>query len=159
MKRTNYLSVIAAVLVICTLFIPSNVNATQSLPTTKDIIRLENGDYLETTITSSPAVKSYRAARSKIKDITKTKTTSYKNSAGAVMWSVSITATFYYDGTSATCVSCSHSASAPGKSWSIKSVSSSKSGNSATAVATATHSTADFTQSVTISCNRNGVVY
>lgn len=54
MKKTNYLSIIVAVLVICTLFIPSNVNATQSIPTTKDIIRLENGDYLETTITSSP---------------------------------------------------------------------------------------------------------
>ena len=30
MKKTNYLSIIVAVLVICTLFIPSNVNAVYS---------------------------------------------------------------------------------------------------------------------------------
>ena len=93
-------------------------------------------------------------------NITKTKTTYMRNSSGTVLWSVSITATFTYDGTR--CISCSPSATAPATTWSIKSISSSKNGNSATAYATATHSSPssskDFTQSVTISCSKNGTI-
>ena len=92
----------------------------------------------------------------------KTKTTYMRDSSGTVLWSVSITATFTYDGTTSRCISCSPSANAPATTWSIKSISSSKSGNSATAYATATHtspsSSKDFTQSVTISCSKNGTV-
>ena len=95
-------------------------------------------------------------------NITKTKTTYMRNSSGTVLWSVSITATFTYDGTTSRCISCSPSATAPATTWSIKSISSSKNGNSATAYATATHSSPssskDFTQSVTISCSKNGTI-
>lgn len=96
------------------------------------------------------------------KTITKTKTCKIRSKNGTVLWSVSIKATFTYNGTTSKCISYSHSASAPAKSWSIKSVSSSKKGNSATAVGVAIHfdnvGSKDFRQSITIKCNKNGVV-
>ena len=95
--------------------------------------------------------------------ITKKKTTQFKNSSGTVLWSVSITATFTYDGSTSKCTSCTPSAKAYASTWSIRSVTSSKSGNSATATAVArqtdaTGNTYDYTKSVTIKCSATGVV-
>ena len=127
-----------------------------------ETVPLENGDYLETTILDAPTIPSGVSFFSTAKTITKTKITKYKNKSGSVLWSVSIRATFTYNGSTAKCTSCSHSTTCPAKTWKIKSVSSSKSGNSATAKATATHSynniSRDFTKSVTISCSKNGTV-
>jgi len=123
---------------------------------------LDNGDYVETVISDVPTDNATISVFSTTKTITKTKTTYYKNSSGAVMWYIRITATFTYNGSTSKCTSCSHSASAPGTYWSIKSVSSSKSGNSATAKAVATYKTGlithDYSASVTIKCSANGTV-
>lgn len=86
-----------------------------------------------------------------------------KDSSGNTLWSVSITATFTYDGTSATCTSRTPSAKSYASSWTIKGVTSSKNGNSATATAVAAHtdangSTQNITKSVTITCSATGVV-
>lgn len=123
---------------------------------------LDNGYYFETVIEDekSPMLSEARATT---KYITKTKTTQFKNSSGDVLWSVSIKATFSYDGTTAKCTSCTPSASSFASTWTIKSVTSSKSGNSATAKAVATHTgpsgaTQDITKSVTIKCSATGVV-
>ena len=126
-----------------------------------EITLLENGDYLETVIVDEPAMSSRISTLYATKTITKTKTTRYKNQAGDILWSVSIHATFSYNGSTSKCTSCSHSTTCPAKTWKIKSVSSSKSGNSATATATATHTdliSEDFTKSVTITCSKNGTV-
>lgn len=127
---------------------------------------LDNGDYIETVISSELSLPDNIlniSTLSTSKTTTKTKTTYYKNSFGSVMWSVSIKATFTYNGSTSKCTRCSHSTTAPGKSWSIKSSSSSKSGNKATAKATATHTDSDgsknnITKSVTISCSPSGKV-
>lgn len=79
------------------------------------------------------------------------------------MWSVSIKATFTYNGSTSKCTSCSHSTTAPGKTWSIKSCTSSKSGNKATAKAVATQTGSDgskynISRTVTISCSKNGKI-
>ncbi len=123
---------------------------------------LDNGYYYETIIEDDegPAIVAPKATT---KYITKTKTTQLKNSAGEVLWSVSIKATFSYNGTTSKCTSCTPSATAYASSWSIKRVTSNKSGNSATATAIATHTatsgnTADTTKSVTITCSPTGVV-
>lgn len=138
----------------------TNVSAATSIDS--DIELLDNGCYIETIITDVPSTNSSISTLATTKTITKTKTTYYKNSSGTVLWSVSITATFTYNGTTSKCTSCSHSASAPAASWSIKSCTSSKSGNSATAKAVAVHSNAgasqSFTKSVTIKCSANGTV-
>jgi hypothetical protein len=127
------------------------VNNTQT-----QIEYLENGDYIETIITSNNSLIS-TASTSK----TASKTSYYKNSSGDVMWSVTIKGTFSYNGTTSTCTSCSHSTTSPGSAWSIKSSSSSRSGNSATAKATATYTnmiSTDYSMSVTIKCSANGTI-
>lgn len=126
-----------------------------------EITTLENGDYLETTISDVPISSTKISLFSTTKSITKTKTVKYKSQDGTTLWYVAIKATFSYNGSTSKCTSCTPSAAAPASTWSIKSLSSSKSGNSATATAIATHSgiiSKDFTKSVTISCDKNGMV-
>lgn len=131
-----------------------------------EIELLDNGDYIETVISTDESLADSILNVSTLattKTITKTKTSYYKNAAGSVMWSVSIKGTFTYNGSTSKCTKCSHSTTAPGKSWSIKSCTSSKSGNKATAKAVATHksssgATANYTKSVTITCSAKGVV-
>ena len=127
------------------------------------IENLANGDYYETIIETNDETSNEATPLATTKYITKTKTTYYKNSSGAVLWSVSIKATFSYNGSTSKCTSCSHSTTAPGELWSISSSSSSKTGNSATATATAVYkplsgSSQTFTKSVTIQCSAAGVV-
>lgn len=118
-----------------------------------------NDYYLETVITDANPTFSFSTLQSNSHTITKTKTTNIKNTKGTVLWSVSITATFTYDGSTSRCISCSPSAETYSSSWTIQSTSSSKSGNSATAIATANYaSLKNYTQSVTISCSKNGTV-
>ena len=118
-----------------------------------------NDYYLETVITDANPTFSFSTLQSNSHTITKTKTTNIKNTNGAILWSVSITATFTYDGSTSRCISCSPSAETYSSSWTIQSTSSSKSGNSATAIATANYaSLKNYTQNVTISCNKNGTV-
>lgn len=144
-------------------------NQAESITSTVDSIStetLDNGDYIETVISSETSLSDSVlniSTLSTSKTITKTKTTYYKNSSGTVMWSVSIKATFTYNGSTSKCTSCSHSTTAPSKTCSIKSCTSSKSGNKATAKAVATHTDSDgskydINRTVTISCSANGKV-
>lgn len=136
--------------------------AASTVPTQTEIVLLEDGEYLETTIIYTPTNSSNISISSTTKSVTKTKTTYYKNKNGDILWSVSITATFTYDGNTSKCISCSHSTTCPSSTWTIKSVSSSRTGNSATATAIATHTfnniSENYTKSVTISCDKNGIV-
>lgn len=139
--------------------IPITVLAQHNNTTQISIEYLENGYYYETIISTDKNV----LPASTTKYITKTKTTNLKNQAGVTQWSVSIKATFSYDGNSAKCTSCTPSAKAYGSTWAIKSVTSSKSGNSATATAKATQTgptgaSQTYTKSVTIKCSATGVV-
>lgn len=157
-------SIIAILLVfnLLILSVPIPVNAQSAGNPQTSVEYLDNGYYYETIITDDKA-ESYIAPFATSKSITKTKTTKYKNASGDVMWSVSIKATFSYDGTTSKCTSCTPSAKAYGTTWSIKSVTSSKSGNSATATAKAAHTSSSgasqtYTKSVTIKCSATGVV-
>lgn len=123
---------------------------------------LDNGDYLETVITETPAFSGI-STTSTTNTTTKTKTTYYKNSSGTVLWSAYIKATFSYNGSTAKCTSCSHGSSIKDSQWSISSISSSKSGNKATTNVTAKRTltsgaTQTIDRSVTIQCSADGVV-
>lgn len=158
MRKTVSLGVIIS-LISCLLF-----SVTASATTVNDynitIEYLDNGDYIETIISDDETDS--EISLFSIKSITKTKTSYYKNSSGTVLWSVAIKATFSYNGKSATCTSCSHITTAPANNWSIRSASHSKSGNTATAKATATYKKSsgysDYSRSVTIKCSPTGVV-
>lgn len=152
------------VLALC-FFFPASTTMVQAacvVPSSKETVVLANGDYLETVIMDVPTISSGISTFSTTRSITKTKTTRYKNANGVTLWSVSIRASFTYNGSSSRCTSCSHSTTCPSPAWRIKSVSSSRNGNSATAVATATHfdnnASRNFTRSVTIYCSSNGTV-
>lgn len=158
MKKIITITLIIA-LIGCNTFLSIPVSAATDNPEST-IEYLDNGDYIETVITddtSNSGISLYSTNTT-----TKTKTKYYKNSSGTVLWSVSIKATFSYDGSTSKCTSCSHSTTSPASDWSIKSASHSKSGNTATAKATATQKTStgstDFTRSVTIKCSATGVV-
>ena len=122
--------------------------------------QLENGDYIKTVIHYDTTPTSEGTPMRST--ITGTKTSSYLNSNDEVMWEVSVTGTFSYNGSSSSCTSCSHSATAYGSTWSIKRSGSFKSGNTATAYATATHTilnvSYDHTFSVDLSCSANGTL-
>lgn len=155
-KFSTILTIIALILILC---IPTNALAINNTDTKIIIENLENGDYIETVIesNSNPGILPMVS-----NTITKTKTKNYKNSSGTILWSVSVTGTFTYNGTTSTCTNCSKKTTSPGANWSIKSSSVSKSGNSATAKATATYKTAtltkDYSMSVTIKCSTNGKI-
>lgn len=162
MKKITTFLLAAALIVITSCSFATTAEASSYASPNAEIILLEHGDYLETTISDVPTPFSGFSVFSTASTVTKKKTTYYKDKNGTILWSVAITATFTYDGTTSKCTSCSHSTTCPSPTWKIKSASSSKSGNSATATATATHfigaASDDFTKSVTITCSKNGIV-
>lgn len=92
------------------------------------------------------------------------KTASVKNSSGQVLWSVSVIGTFTYNGTSSTCTKSTVEAVSNDKNWTITNKSSSKTGNKATAKATATMTLPTGTVgskdlSVTLTCDAKGNCY
>ena len=116
----------------------------------KEIIKLDNGYYLETIIEETSMA---RAANQK--------TANYKNAQGAIMFSVTVTGTFTYTGSSSTCTKSVAEASSKNTNWKISSKSASKSGNKATAKAIAKRyvdGVAVETQNctVTLTCSSNG---
>ena len=120
----------------------------------KEIIQLDNGYYLETIIEETPTT---RASNQK----TAKKTGNYKNAQRTTMFSVTVTGTFTYTGSSSTCTKSIASATSKNANWKISSKSASKSGNKATAKATAKRyvdGTAVETQNctVTLTCSSNG---
>ncbi|MBE5938284.1 MAG: hypothetical protein E7265_09685 [Lachnospiraceae bacterium] len=122
-----------------------------------------NGAYIETYISiPSATITSGMKAFSSNNTITRTKTSYYKNSAGTILWSIAIEATFTYDGTTAKCTYCTYKTACYSSSWKIKYASCSKSKNTATATVTATHyinnTSNDITQNVKITCNKNGII-
>lgn len=161
MKRT--LTLILAVVMLATMFIiPVNAANEKDLViggTNVEIEYLENGDYIVTYIETSSII--VPDASTQATTVTKTKTKNYLNSAGDVMWCIKVQGTFTYDGSTSKCTNAAHKAASYAASWSIVSASSSKSGNTATAKATARHTAGagynDYTKSVTLTCSKTGV--
>ncbi len=89
--------------------------------------------YYEETIEIINTIPSSRTTNT----ITGRKTKSMKNSAGAVLWYVSVTGTFTYTGSKSQCTSATVTAKSNNKYWKIISKSSSKNTNNATATARA----------------------
>lgn len=159
MKKITSIFLVFVLAMLTIGIIPANAATEQQDSTYSVIEKISEDYYIETVIEDVP---SSFAVNSTTSTVTKTKTTYGKNSSGEVMWSVSITATFTYNGSTSTCTSCTPSASAPGSCWAVKSLSSTRGSNSATAYALLTYSNGslsqDYSVSVTISCDANGVV-
>lgn len=137
----------------CTVFCFSAGATEENKVTT--ITKLDNGDYIETIIT-------YFDTNERAATRSGSKTSNYKDGSGTIMWSVTVYGSYTYNGTTSSCTSVSHSTSSPGTGWSIKSSSSHKSGNCATATATATLkkgiASQDFTNTVNLYCSPYGIL-
>lgn len=146
--------IIASILVLITICFSAfcaPVNAETLTDTKVTVETLANGDYIETIIVENTLTRSTKTA---------TKTTNYKNSAGTVMWYVSVTGRFSYNELTCICLSYSHNAKSNASAWKILSSSSSSYVNTATATATARFTTgsttSDYTRSVTLTCDNYG---
>ena len=149
-RITSAILVITALL--SALVITAAAQETSSRVISTEIEILPNGDSIETELITYTELGGAKATKSG------QKTKSYKNSSGAVMWSVTVYGTFSYTGSSATCTSASRSTTCPGSGWTIVSSSASKSGNTATAKATAGYNNSNFSLTVSLKCSANGTL-
>ena len=132
------------------LILPTNINA---LEENYNTTYYENGYYYEISISVTNSVA--RSAKEG------SKTIYCKNLAGKTMWSLTVKGTFTYNGSTSSCTSASASTSITDATWKITNKSSSKSGNTAKATATAIcylngNPINSQTKTVTLKCNANG---
>ena len=119
---------------------------------------LEDGSCFITTITVVEENSAY-ATNTK----TFTKTVSYKDEDGIVCWKATLTATFRYTGSSATCTESDVTYTVSNSKWKITSATASKSGNIATADVTAKRYTLGIpvetlNRTITMTCSANGTI-
>lgn len=153
MKRAFLVLLILTMICCSVLCTPVSASTLTESKTT--IEYLENGDYIETIITweTSPTRASKKAS----------KTANYKGSGDTTLWSITVTGTFTYNGSTSSCTACSHSSQSYNSLWTINSVSSSRSGNTATATGTATLqlplvAPKTYSMSVKLTCSANGTL-
>lgn len=132
------------------LILPTNINA---LEENYNTTYYENGYYYEISISVTNSV-----ARSSKEG---SKTIYCKNSAGKTMWSLTVKGTFTYNGSTSSCTSASASTSIIDATWKITNKSSSKSGNTAKATATAIcylngNPINSATKTVSLKCSASG---
>ena len=109
----------------------SNVNALDYIDTYTYIEEeFDDGSYIEVTVEQSNVL-------TRASSITGKKTASYKGSSGTIYWSVTVTGTFTYNGTTASCTKSSVSTKNNSVSWKLSNAKSSKSGATALASVTA----------------------
>jgi hypothetical protein len=124
MKKLGYY---IAVVILLLGILPYQASASP-ITESEEIIRLENGDY----ITVEFVVIDSRAASTK----TGQKSYVYKNNNGTEQWRATLSGTFTYTGTTATCTSSGCTTSVSNSAWYEVSRSAGKSGSSATAEVT-----------------------
>jgi len=95
--------------------------------------------------------------------ITKKKTATYKGSDGTALWSVTVTGTFNYNGTTSSCTSSSVETKSYVSNWKLSNKKASKSGATASASVTAKlyHSNGTtvlrtINKTVKLTCDKNG---
>lgn len=72
------------------------------------------------------------------------------------MWSISVTGTFSYNGSSCTCTKATVSTTKPSSMWSLSNKKASKSGNKAIASVTGHAPGVTVTRTVTLTCSPSG---
>lgn len=146
----RFISILLIFILVCSLPIhtfAANTNETES------IIYLKDGSYITITVEELGV----RASGTK----TGKKNLTYTASDGTVCWQATLTGTFTYTGTSATCTASSCSITIYESNWYTVSKSATKSGNIATATITMGRKFLGVTISkdtydITLSCDKNG---
>lgn len=149
------IATLVAFVLILSMFPIQIANASQE-PELLEIIRYEDGSYLEITLEAAPQT---RASGS----LTKTKNYTFTNSNGVAEWKISLTGSFTYTGTTSTCTAASCNVTIYQSNWSAASKSASKSGNTAYGTARILRkylgvTVSDKTYNLTLTCDKNGNV-
>lgn len=146
---------IISLLTLSFLINPINCFAYEKTAVTKEY--LDDGIYVETYILDSE-VSDYAT-----NSITKTKVSDYKNSKGTLIYRLTVTGTFTYNGTNARCTASSVSSTTYVSDWKVVTKSASKSGNKATANAIFSqylngHLIQTKNPTITLTCSATGVL-
>lgn len=147
------LKAIIFLLIICMMSF-SNVKALENTNTYIEET-FDDGSYIEIVIDEGNT-----NART---SITKKKTATYKGSDGTAYWSVTVTGTFNYNGTTSSCTSSSVSTANYSSTWKLSNKKASKSGATASASVTAKQYHSNGTtvlktinKTVKLTCDKNG---
>ena len=135
-----------------------SINACASYDNTTTVEYFEDGSCIETTIVVKEYISTYATQVKKV-----AKSISYKDEDGIVCWKATLTATFRYTGSSATCTESDVTYTVSNSKWKITSATASKSGNTATADVTAKRYTLGIpvetlNRTITMTCSANGTV-
>lgn len=153
MKRISAL--ILTVLMIFSIA-PINAFAAEDIVTDSYIEYFEDGSYIVTEITES-SISTFDT-----KTITKSKSSYYYDNKDNAQWRVTITGTFNYTGSSATCTKATTAYTIYDNAWKVTSAVPSKSGNKATGTFTVKKYVLGVplktvNRTVTITCSNTGV--
>ena len=156
MKKNILISVILSLAVLVSCFSMPVYAAKENDIVNTSIEYFDDGSYMVITITEE-AINS--RATTKIAS----KTSSYKDSDGTVLWTYKITGTFSYTGTSSTCTAVSDSYTISSDYWHMDSHSTSRSGNTAYGTVTMkckflNITTKTVTHDMQLSCSATGVL-
>lgn len=147
-------------ILILSLFFILNCNTSAFAASTNAVNIIEifdDGSYIEEQIENIPSTDLLSVTSTKSGH----KTATYKSSSGKTIWTITVSATFTYNGISSKCTKSTVSTTCPNSNWKITSKSSKKSGATATATATATKyingvSINKITRSVSLTCSKSG---
>ena len=156
---------IPLIIVAILIFNTTNVSASTNIPlqntTITDIEYISEDYYIVTTI-KDITPKNNVSAYSTAKSITREKTISGKSGSGTTLWTLTVSATFSYNGKTATCTSWSGKATTPSADWTYSNFNCTRRNNTATSNAIfkfKDHNTyTNLNKSVTIKCSPTGVV-
>lgn len=141
---------ILSVVLLLTMLFPLEAFAAEQI-VSSETVYLEDGSYCVVTLTESMG----RSSK------TGTKSSKHYDSNGVLQWTLTVTGTFKYDGSTATCTSVSHSVTISNSAWSVSAQGSTKGGNTAKAVVTMVKTvlgaqTLTQTKTLTLSCDKDG---
>lgn len=121
-----------------------------------------DGSYLKSVLIDDSADTSSSARKTATKS--GHKVYSYESSSGKTLWTITITGTFSYTGSSSKCIKSEISTTCPASNWKLSEKKAYTSGASAKATASFKQYKKDvylqtITRTVTISCNKSGKLY
>lgn len=140
------LSKLLIFVLLATLLIPTNVKAATHVKTER--ISFEDGSYIVSRITvvESRAINTKTGGAEYV----------YYSASDVKQWRATVTGTFTYDGTTATCTAVSTNFTVYASGWALDSVSKYKSGNKAIGDFYISCSVWETSVRVTLTCDKNG---
>lgn len=149
MKRT--IAILICTIMLVLLSIPALASAGSERLVSRTIEYLENGDYIVREV-FEPLIQP-RSSK------TGSAIETYRNSSGAAIWTVKVTGTFTYTGSTSSATGSSATVEVYNSNASFISKNASYSGNTARATGSVNYSGYTATRTAYVSCDKNGNLY